>query len=323
MSDNGPPGNSFDNWALPPQPPAWPSMPPATPPKRRPRALGLGATIAATILIGAIGGVAIAFLTRAHTDSPSGGGGAPTALPTNAPPSPALSLYQKSLATMRAAAGFHYVNTSNGPDPETITGDAGASGGRQDITFTASYGVEKFTLLLVSGTVYFEGNTAAVEDQLGVLKADAATLQNKWVSVVAGNGPYSILQPGITVADQVAEVQFVPVSTTQVTTSGGTRATRILGNIPASQNAPAETAQMDVAPTSNIPVDYSTSVTVSGSAITSTTTFSEWGTAPTVTAPPGAVAWSSLATAAPPGGYGSGGTGATSPTPSATPAPAI
>ncbi len=322
MSDNRPPGNSFDNWAYPPQPPAWPSMPPATPPKRSSRALGLGAAIAATILIGAIGGVAVAFLTRAHTDTPSGGG-APTALPTNAPPSAALSLYQKSLATMRAAAGFHYVNTSNGPEPETITGDAGVSGGRQDITFTASYGAEKFTLLLVSGIVYFEGNTAAVEDQLGVIKADATALQNKWVSVVTGNGPYSILQPGITVTDQVAEVQFVPVSTTQVTTTAGTAATRILGNIPASQDAPAETAQMDVAPTSNIPVDYSSSFTVSGSAITSTTTFSEWGTAPTVTAPSGVVAWSSLTTATPPGGYGSGGAGATSPTPSATPAPAI
>jgi hypothetical protein len=322
MSDNGPPGNSFDNWAFPPQPPTWPSLPPATPPKRSSRALGLGAAIVATILIGAIGGVAVAFLTRAHTPT-SSGGGSPTALPTNAPPSPALSLYQKSLATMRAATGFHYVNTSNGPEPETITGDAGVSGGRQEITFTASYGAEQFTLLLVGATVYFEGNTAAVEDQLGVVKADAAALQNKWVSVVTGNGPYKILQPGITVADQIVEVQFVPASTTQVTTAAGTAATRILGNIPASNNSPAATAQLDVAPESNIPVDFSSSFTVNGTAITSTTTFSEWGTAPTVTTPSGAVAWTSLTTATPPGGYGSGGTGATGPTPAPTPAPAI
>lgn len=320
MSDSGPPGNRFDNWAFPPQPPTWPSMPPSTPPKRSSRALGLGAAIVATILIGAVGGVAVAFLTRAHTPA-SPGGGSPTALPTNAPPSPALSLYQKSLAAMRAATGFHYVNTSNGPEPETITGDAGVSGGRQDITFTASYGAEQFTLLLVGPTVYFEGNTAAVEDQLGVVKADAAALQNKWVSVVTGNGPYSILQPGITVTDQVAEVQFVPVSTKQVTTTAGTAATRILGNIPASNNSPAASAHLDVAPESNIPVDFSSSFTVNGTAITSSTTFSQWGAAPTVTAPSGAVAWTSLTTATPPGGYGSGGTGATAPTP--TPAPAI
>jgi hypothetical protein len=75
--------------------------------------------------------------------------------------------------------------------------------------------------------------------------------------------------------------------------------------------------QFDVAPTSNIPVDYSSSFTVSGTSITSTTTFSQWGTAPTVTTPTGAVAWSSLTTAAPPGGYGSGGTSAApTPTPS-------
>lgn len=319
MTDNGTPGNSFDNWAYPPQPPpAWPSMPPGGPPKRSSRALGLGAAIVATILIGAVGGVGVAFLTRSHTETPSGGG-APTALPTNAPPSPALALYQKSLATMRAAAGFHYVNASNGPEPETITGDAGVSGGRQDIVFTASYGQEKFTLLLVSGTVYFEGNTAAVEDQLGVVTADAAKLQNKWVTVVSGDGPYSILQPGITVADQAAELQFVPASTTKVTTTGGAAATRIRGSIPASNGSPAASAQLDVAPTSNIPVEYSSTFTVSSTSVTSTTTFSEWGTAPTVAAPSGAVAWSSLKTATPPGGYGSGGSTAGSPTPTPTP----
>jgi hypothetical protein len=314
MSDNRPPGNSFDNWALPPQPPTWPSLPPTTPPKRTSRTLGLGAAMVATILIGAVGGVAVAFLTRSQTQTPSGGG-SPSALPSNAPPSPALALYQQSLATMRAAAGFHYVNASTGPDPETITGDAGMSGGRQDIILTASYGAEHFTLLLVSGTVYFEGNTAAVEDQLGVVTADAAQLQNKLVSVVNGDGPYSILQPGITVADQATGLQFVPVSTRQVTTTGGSVATLILGTIPASGGNPAATAQLDVLPTSNIPVGYETSFTSKGASITSTTTFSAWGTAPTVSAPSGAVAWSTLVTAMPPGGYGSGGTGTSSPTP--------
>ena len=315
MTDNGPSGNSFDNWAYPPQPPpAWPSMPPGTPPKRSSRMLGLGAAIVATILIGAVGGVGVAFLTRSHTQTPSSGG-APTALPTNAPPSPALTLYQKSLATMRAAAGFHYVNAYGGPEPETITGDAGVAGGRQDIVFTASYGQEKFTLLLVSGTVYFEGNTAAVEDQLGVVTADAAKLQNKWVSVASGDGPYGILQPGITVASQVTEVQFVPTSTTPVTTTGGVAATRIRGSIPASNGIPAATVQLDVAPTSNLPVDYSSTVTLNGASVTSTTTFSQWGAAPTVSVPSGAIAWSSLTTATPPGGYGRGGSTAAAPTP--------
>jgi hypothetical protein len=323
MSDNGPPTNSFDNWAFPPQPPSWPSMPPATPPKRSSRALGLGAAIVATILIGAVGGVSVAFLTRTHTETPAGGG-APTGLPTNAPPSPALALYQQALATMRAAAGFHYVNASTGPEPETITGDAGVSSGRQDITFTASFGAEHFTLLLVGGTVYFQGNTAAVEDQLGVVTADAAKVQSRWVSVVSGDGPYTVLQPGITVADQVTELQFVPVSTQHVTTSAGMIATSIRGSIPASGGGPASIARLDVLSTSNIPVEYDSSFTVSGATITSTTAFSAWGTAPTVAAPTGSVAWSTLVTATPPGGYGSGGgSGAGSPTPTPSPGGAI
>jgi hypothetical protein len=50
--------------------------------------------------------------------------------------------------------------------------------------------------------------------------------------------------------------------------------------------------------------------------VSSSTTFSNWGSAPNPSAPSGAVAWSTLNTAEPPGGYGSGGGG------NGTPAPA-
>ena len=61
----------------------------------------------------------------------------------------------------------------------------------------------------------------------------------------------------------------------------------------------------------DLPITYRSTISAGGVVLTFTTTFSAWGTAPTVSAPTGAVAWSSLTTATPPGGYGSGG-GATS-----------
>jgi hypothetical protein len=314
MSDNVPPGMSVDNWAFPPQPPTWPSLPPTPPPKRTSRSLPLAAAIIGTIIIGALGGVAVAFVTRQQVSTPGAGA---TATPGLTAPNAAtaLALYQRAVVAMTAAPGFHYVSVATGPDSETITGDAGVSGGRQLITFNASYGAEQFTLILVNGIVYFQGNAPAVEDQLGVATADAAKLAGKWVSVSNGDGPYSVLQPGITVADQAQEIPLTPASSSRITTAGGVAGYRIDGTIPASGGAPEETAHLDVIAASKIPVAYDSSFTDNGVAVTNTVTFSAWGTAPTVSAPTGAVAWSTLVTTEPAGGYGSGGTSSLAPTP--------
>lgn len=321
MSDSGPPVGSFDNWAFPPQPPSWPSAPQVPPPKRTSRALTLAAAIVATVLIGAVGGVAVAFATRTRDPSPAPGSAlAPT--PTSPSTSQASALYQRALITTRGSNGFAYVSVSSGPQSETIAGVAGQLGGRQVITFDSSYGSEHFTLFLVGATVYFQGDTPAVEDQLGVAAANASKLAGTWVSVVSGNGPYTVLQPGITVADQAQEMPLVPTALTSVTTTGAP-ATRILGTVPAQAGTSAQAAHLDVVTASAIPLSYVASFTVNATTATTTTTFSQWGTAPAVSSPSGAVAWSTLVTSTPPGGYGSGGATSASPSASPTAQPAI
>jgi hypothetical protein len=316
MSDSGPPLGSFDNWSFPPQPPSWPSAPQAPPPRRTSRALTLAAAIVATVLIGAVGGVAVAFATRTHQPAPATGSSLPPAS-TSPATSSASALYQRALITMRGSNGFAYVSVSTGPQSETIAGVAGQLGGRQVITFGSSYGAERFTLLLVGTTVYFQGNTPAIEDQLGVAAANASKLAGKWVSVVSGNGPYAVLQPGITVADQAQEMPLIPTGSAPVTTTGAP-ATRIVGTVPG-QGGTSHPAHLDLVTASAIPLSYVAGFTAG----TTTTTFSQWGTAPSVSAPSGAVAWSSLVTSTPPGGYGNGGAASGAPTPSPTAQPAI
>jgi hypothetical protein len=322
MSESGPPVGSFDNWAFPPQPPSWPSAPQAPPPRRTSRALTLVAAIGATVLIGAVGGVAVAFATRSHQPSPAQGSSLPPGSTSPASPSTsqASALYQRALITMGGSSGFAYVSVSTGPQSETIAGVAGQRGGRQVITFDSSYGSEHFTLLLVGATVYFQGNTPAVEDQLGVVAANASKLAGKWVSVVSGNGPYKVLQPGITVASQAQEIPLVPSRLATVTTTGAP-ATRIVGSVP-TQAGTSLPAHLDLITASAIPLSYVAGfIAANGTTGTTTTTFSQWGTGPSVSAPSGAVAWSTLVTSTPPGGYGNGGAGpSASPTPSAQPA---
>jgi hypothetical protein len=167
---------------------------------------------------------------------------------------------------------------------------------------SSTYGTEQFKLVLVGGTVYFQGNGPALQDQLGVPAASASNLQEKWISVQSGDGPYSVVAPGITVSDQMAETVLVPKSTAA---AGGGR-TRIVGTV-ATQTGSTATAHLDVDSGSRLPMAYATLDNSGGSTTTSTVTFSNWGKAPTATAPAGAVAWSTLGASEPPGGYGNGG----------------
>jgi hypothetical protein len=303
-----------DRWAFPPQPPAWPPAPSTTPPRRASRTLTIVALFAATGIVAAGVGVGSVLLVR-HIQGNQSTSGSPIAAPgTTAGAAEARALYQQAVASTAASSGFHYVAVASGVFPQ-IVGDAGQSGGRQTITFDANYGSEQFTLLLVGTTVYFQGNVPALEDQLGVSAASAPSVDNKWVAVVPGNGPYTVLQPGITASSQAKQMPLTPDSSAKVT-AGGVTATRISGVVPPANGLPAGTGSLDIAPRTDLPISYSYTSTVSagGVVLTFTTKFSAWGSAPSVNAPTGVTAWSSLTTAVPPGGYGAGGTPAAAPT---------
>jgi len=258
--------------------------------------------VAGALIAGVAVGVPLGLLTRGTHATPSSTATlAPS--PSSAAVTHATALYEQALSAANSSTGFHYVAVSKGSNGnQTITGDAGQDGGNQLITMDSTYGPEKFTLLLMNGTVYFQGNGPALQDQLGVPAASAPGLADRWVSVSSGDAPYGVVAPGITVGDQVQEAGLTPSSIKQL--GGGAR--RIAGAVPAQQGATGS-AHLDIAAGSNLPVSYVATVTDTGTTTTSTTTFSRWGMTPAVTPPAGAVAWSTLGASQPPGGYGSGG----------------
>lgn len=307
--------NPVPSWSYPPPTPT----PPPAPPERT--FFGLpgrfaGLVIAAGLVVGVAVALPIALIGRGGGSQPgstnTGGGPVPTAAPGAS--AQARALYQQALAATRAAKGVHYVAVTSGGGNQKTTGDAGASSGTQDITVTSSFGAEQFTLYLVNDVVYFKGNVPAEEDQVGLSPGDAQRLSGQWITVVRGDGPYTVLQPGITTADQAAEMPLVAMSTQQVT-DDGRQATRISGSVPASGDVPAGTAYMDVDPSTHQPISYVSKVTAGSLTVTATTTFSKWGSAPSVSAPSSPTAWSSLKATEPPGGYGSGGGGQGTPAP--------
>jgi hypothetical protein len=258
----------------------------------------VGAALAGTVVVAAALGVAVGFTARPAS---------PTAprLPTT-PTSATLraaELYQRALNTIASAVGFHYVAIF--PETETIEGDAGRAVGRQLVTFKSTYGLEAFTLLLESnGTLYFQGNAPAVEDQLGVLASKASNVENRWVSLSRTDGPYSELEAGMTVADQGIFVPLIPTSTASVRV-GGRTATQISG-VASPAGDPESTALLDIDTSSYAPLVYDSTTATTGGSATTTVTFSAWGQAASVTPPEVALAWSTLGASTPPDGYGGG-----------------
>ena len=231
----------------------------------------------------------------------------------NAAAQQADDLYREALAAATASSGYHYVADSTaGGETQTIVGVAGQEGGSQVLTL----GTEQFTLNLVNGTVYFEGNTPALEDQLGVPVASAPGLDGTWISVSPGDGPYTQLEEGITVDSSMQEIVLDPASSATEMSPAGVVVTRISGTLPAGSGGGS--GHLDVSPSTHLPVDYSTSSSVSGATETESTTFSGWGTAPVVSAPASPTAWSSLGASEPDGGYGSGNVPTSGASPAAT-----
>jgi hypothetical protein len=312
-------------------PPGWGQGPTAYPPpgagepprgggrRGRNRALVAGVIAGALVLAAAVG-VPSYLLARGSGTTTPPSTATPGANPTPTPSSQALTLYNQVMAAANQSAGFRYVAVSDqgGQLAQTITGDAGQHDGTQEITVTpvySAYGTEQFSLrLLTNGLVYFQGNVPALEDQLGVTAATAPSLTGTWIQVGSRDGPYSVLEPGITVGSQLGEDIFAPTSTRQVQ-SGGRTVTRISGS---AQGFPAS---LDVPLGSKLPATFAESGSNQTGTFTLSCTFSAWGTAPTVSAPSGAVAWSTLSTVQPPNGYGGGATPAPGATPTPTPTP--
>jgi hypothetical protein len=235
--------------------------------------------------------------------------------------SQASALYTKSMQAAANSAGFHYASswTGGGQPSLTFSGDAGQEDGSQVDNEPSAFGNEQFDLVLAADqTVYFEGNAAALEDQLGVPASAAPALAGAWISLSTGDGPYDEEQDGLTVPSEIGIPGFVATATGQVTGADGAQLTRITGTVPASDGIPNGSVQLDIASSSDLP----TSIVVSYSdGSVETISYSQWGTAPSVPVPTGAVAWSTLTTSEPPDGYGSGETPIPSAAPAATPTP--
>jgi hypothetical protein len=228
----------------------------------------------------------------------------------------ATAVVRTAVVASDRAGSFHYVAVyAASSGKQTTIGAAGVSSGTQRITVDdATLGTERFSLLLVGAVVYFRGNAAAVAGQLGITSASAAATQaNRWISLHRSDAPYDSLEEGITSSSALSQVVITPQKATATTAPDGRPIWRVTGDIPAQQGqSGGGSAGLDVDRSTRLPRSYVS--TSSGSQKErSTFTFSQWGRTVTVSAPSGAVPFSTIASGATGGGGTAGGGSGSSP----------
>ncbi len=243
-------------------------------------------------------GVGVALIATSTSPKPA----------SNAPE--ARRIVRAALKSTIEGGSFHYVSQFTSQGVTQITnGDAGPASGKQVITI----GSDTFTVLVVGSSCYFQGNARQMVDQLGLPMAIATTHAGQWISLAPGDLPYQSVYVAVTTRSALsANVAFAPHHEGGRSRRAGYWVLPITGpmtnEVVSGQTQQAQGTAVLYVTTSrpHLPVQYTENGKINKIDSKLVMTFSKWGEVVSVTAPQGAVSYSSL-------GVGNGSTPTTQP----------
>lgn len=191
------------------------------------------------------------------------------------------------------ALWFHYAEYSTtGGNLDNIIGTAGPTSGVQLITQAGASGTDIFTLHLANGIVYFNGNQAAVLDQLDVLAATATVVAGKWISLSSSDAPYRDFEVGITSKSNLSQIP----ATFRALGVGrsATGVDSLVGAIPSSKSHTSGSGTLRYHHSTSLLVSLNEHASLTGGTIVLDWQFLRWGKHFSVLAPSGSVPYSSL-----------------------------
>src|SRR2546426_659936 len=93
-------------------------------------------------------------------------------------------MYRSSMAAARAQRSVHYVMSAMGAGAGvTITGDAAADRGVQEIEYHRGARSGHVTVRVVANTAYIRGDAFTLVNYMGFNAADATVLSGKWLKL--------------------------------------------------------------------------------------------------------------------------------------------
>ena len=182
-----------------------------------------------------------------------------------------------------------------GKETQTISGDASQSEGRQSVV----QGSEHIQVVYVGGIAYVQGDSGGLTSAMGMTATVAKSYANKWIAVHSTDSLFKSIVSAVSLAGTLEQLNpSGKLTLTDVKTVGGQQVIGVKGGLPGTpQSGVTGTSTLFVSTSKpTIPVKFSGTATEGSQHVVDTGTFTDWGKALHLTAPSGAVAYSSLPT---------------------------
>jgi hypothetical protein len=162
------------------------------------------------------------------------------------------------------------------------------------VTYTSGGSTGHVTIELVGGELYVRGDAMTLVGYMGLKKARATKVANRWFSMTSSAPDYQAVVAGLTISTTVSELHMVgPLSYGSNQTVNGESAIVILGKTRANQAGPGAPSMPQILYVSSHGRPLPIKVVDTYQGDVSTTYFSHWGEAIKVTVPAGAISFSS------------------------------
>jgi hypothetical protein len=205
--------------------------------------------------------------------------------PTASLPADTIVRVAQANATVR---GWAHIDLQFHMSAKTLvfSQDSGPDTGRQ----TVMIGTEHATVLLIDHVAYVNANAGALADYFG-LAPSSASFAGKWIAIKPSDAAYTTVAAGVSLSDALKQITIdAPFGKPKPTTINGARAIGVSGTVPTTRGG-SEPGTLYVPASGEIlPLAFD----FSDPGATDRATFSAWGKKVALTAPPNAVAFSSV-----------------------------
>jgi hypothetical protein len=196
----------------------------------------------------------------------------------------------------RKADSAHYELTAvQGKNSQTISGDSSTSQAEQSL----SQGTQHIEVVYVGGVAYVRGNAGGLSTDMGFATTVASNYANKWIAVHNSDSLFKSLVSAVTLTGTLDQLNPTGnLTLTNPTTVAGRQSIGVRGGLPGPpQSGITGTATLYVAASvPTLPLKLTGIATQGSQHVTETGTFTNWGKPLHLTAPTGAVAFSSVPT---------------------------
>jgi hypothetical protein len=203
-----------------------------------------------------------------------------TAPPAGAATTSASDEYNAALKAV-GTQGVHFDSTASQSGATLdVTGDAGSKSGSQTLIVKSKGVTERMTARIVGSNGYVNGNAAALQQVIGLTKAQSTKYAGKWLSFPTSNSELDQLVGGLLSTEVSKELEIGgPYAFGKSATVSGQKAKAIVGSVATQSGSKVPVVLYIPASGKPLPIKEVTNATGAGgaTAIHGTVTFSNWG----------------------------------------------